>query len=120
MNGKKIELDKNITERFLSKLGSDNAFRKLFKKSPLEALESLGYELPIDCQTPPCFLVKKIAPKKEIIKAYNALRIQLTSQTSQTNPHCFEAGRVLESLERKKGISIVTHSSSVANQTLRI
>ncbi|MCI2244439.1 NHLP-related RiPP peptide [Xanthomonas sp. PPL568] len=101
MSAETIHLDPACIEKLLEKLSTDNAFRKLFKKSPLDALASIGCKPPEGCPVPPCLTVHKIAPKEEIIRALQELRAYLTSHASQTNPHCFEAGKILGTIGKK-------------------
>ncbi|KLD78533.1 putative modified peptide [Xanthomonas hyacinthi] len=101
MTAETIKLNQAVVEKLLEKLSTDNTFRKLFKNSPLDALISIGCKPPKGCPAPPCLIVHKIAPKKEIIRAAEELRAYLTSHASQTNPHCFEAGKILGSIGKK-------------------
>ena len=102
-------LDSKVADKLLDLLGSDNDFRRLFKKDPAAALAKAGHRGPPF--TPPgppptkppvnCATVKHIAPKAEIVAARQAIKEYLTSSTSLTNPHCFEAGKINASLRRK-------------------
>ena len=74
MAGKPAALPKNVVATLLDKLGSDDAFRTLFEKNPVQALRQVGAPDPEGCAG--CMTVKKLAPK-EAIKAASA---QLTAQ----------------------------------------
>lgn len=117
-------LDPKVADRLLDLLSTDNEFRRLFKKDPQAALVKAGWKPPTAAapgvakarKTPPftppgpptvvppvgrCMKVTNIAPKEEIAKAREALKSYLTSMSGFTDPHCFEAGKVVSTLRRK-------------------
>lgn len=79
-SGKTAPLDPKVAGKLLDKLGTDNEFRRLFKKDPKAALISVGYREPLEgvagSRQPrlhACCAVDRIAPKADIIKARGAL-----------------------------------------------
>lgn len=101
-------LDPKVADKLLDLLSSDNEFRRLFKKDPAAALLKVGHRgPPFPPPGPPrtrpprsCYHVDYIAPKREIAAAQKQLKAHLTSALAPTNPHCFEAGKVVSSLKR--------------------
>jgi putative modified peptide len=107
-------LDPKVADKLLDLLGTDNEFRRLFKKDAVAALAQVGYpaaqEL-VDRTRPPrppnapppfaCMRVEHIAPKAEIAAARDELRDYLTAAGNHTIVHCFEAGKVQTALRRK-------------------
>ena len=91
-SGKAAPLDPKVAGKLLDKLGTDNEFRRLFKKDPKAALIQAGYKLAkgdvaanaaIDhiCG---CIQVRNIAPKANIIKAREELSGMLTASLGQS------------------------------------
>ena len=76
-SGKAAPLDPKVAGKLLDKLGTDNEFRRLFKKDPRAALVKAGYKLPkgdaaaaaILQRLHGCLQVQNIAPKAAIMKA---------------------------------------------------
>ena len=104
---KSAPLDPKAADKLLDLLGTDNEFRRLFKKDPQAALAKVGHPEakaavaalrkgpPFTPPGPPavtppttasCCQVQRIAPKADIIKARTELRIMLTSSLAQTPP----------------------------------
>ena len=85
--GTAAPLDPKVVRKLLDKLGTDNEFRRLFKKDPKAALVASGYKVAKGDvagaaaleQAAGCLSVERIAPKSEIIKARNALETQLSA-----------------------------------------
>ena len=86
-SGKAAPLDPKVAGNLLDKLGTDNEFRRLFKKDPKAALIQAGYKLAKGdvaanvafdhiCG---CIQVQNIAPKASIIKARESLQAYLTA-----------------------------------------
>ncbi|MCC7633119.1 NHLP-related RiPP peptide [Stenotrophomonas rhizophila] len=80
----------------LRALGSDDAFRDLFKSDPRKALHEIGFELPVGATTPMCMMVGQLATKEEVRNAYDALYTHLTgaTRTAMTVVFTFEHGRI--------------------------
>ena len=95
---KTAPLDAKIADKLLDLLGTDNEFRRLFKKDPLSALTRVGYKAPKDqvagAETTPdapralhaCCRVQRIAPKADIIKARAEIKKMLVSGLALTTP----------------------------------
>ena len=90
--GKAAPLDPKVAGKLLDKLGTDNEFRRLFKKDPKTALVQAGYKLPkgdaeavaqLD-RIAGCMAVKSIAPKAEILKARQSLQEHFTAGLSMS------------------------------------
>lgn len=104
---KSAPLDPKVADKLLDLLSTDNEFRRLFKKDPQAALAKVGHPEvkaavaalrkgpPFTPPGPPamlppvagCFQVQRIAPKADIIKARNELKIMLTSGLAYIPPH---------------------------------
>ena len=93
-------LDAAAADRLLDLLSSDDEFRKLFTVDRRAAFAQVGYPDPAN-ETIQCNSVANIASKEEIAAAREELRKYLTSRIGMTNPHCFEAGKILDALRRK-------------------
>lgn len=70
-------LPKEIAATLLEKLGSDDAFRATFEKSPVQALRQIGAPDPEGCAG--CMTVKKLASKEAIKAARATLSAQITA-----------------------------------------
>ncbi len=85
--GKAAPLDPKVAGKLLDKLGTDNEFRRLFKKDPLAALTRVGYKpsTPVDGQksVEACMSVESIAPKADILKARDALLANMVAGLGQ-------------------------------------
>lgn len=92
--------DAQIARDLLARLGSDDVFRQLFKQSPQLALRQIGYPVS-DGEKLMCLSVERLASAEEIRSAHDALHQFLTSRIAPSNPHCFEAGKVQETLSRR-------------------
>jgi putative modified peptide len=95
-SGPKPPMDPKTAKRLLDLLGTDNSFRRQFKKSPGVALGSLGYEGAMSCKS-----VEAIAPKSELMASRDELHEHLTTKGAFTVPHCFEAGKVAKAVRLK-------------------
>jgi putative modified peptide len=92
-SGKTAPLDPKVAGKLLDKLGTDNEFRRLFKKDPKAALLQAGYKLPTgDAEAAArlehlcgCARVRNIAPKADIVKAREQLSGMLLAGLGQ-NP----------------------------------
>jgi putative modified peptide len=91
-SGKAAPLDPKVAGKLLDKLGTDNEFRRLFKKDPKAALIQAGYklakgdaagagELDRICG---CMGVQSIAPKADVLKARDTLHGLLTAGLGMT------------------------------------
>lgn len=84
--GKSAALDPKVAGKLLDKLGTDNDFRRLFKKDTRAALLQAGYKLPKGNTAASaeldricgCMKVENIAPKAHIIKARESLQAYFT------------------------------------------
>ncbi len=88
-SGKAAPLDAKVAGKLLDKLGTDNEFRRLFKKDPLSALTRVGYKAPEQAlaglkSVDACLRVDSIAPKADILKARDALLENLVAGLGQT------------------------------------
>lgn len=85
--GKPTPLDAKVADKLLDLLGTDNEFRRLFKKDPGAALVKAGYKLPKGDAAAADNLQKlhkqlkvdKIAPKANVQKARMEIKSSLTS-----------------------------------------
>jgi putative modified peptide len=85
--GKPAPLDAKVADKLLDLLGTDNEFRRLFKKDPGAALVKAGYKLPKGDAAAADNLQKlhkqlkvdKIAPKANVQKARMEIKSSLTS-----------------------------------------
>lgn len=97
-------LSAEVADRLLDLLSRDDGFRDLFAKDPIAALAQAGHppaQALVDggaysTTAFTCMVTATIAPKAEIEAARLEIRNVLTSTSSHTNPHCFEAGRIGE------------------------
>ena len=91
-SGKTAPLDPKVAGKLLDKLGTDNEFRRLFKKDPRAALLEAGYKLPKgDAEAAArlehlggCARVQNIAPKADIVKAREQLSGMLLAGLGQS------------------------------------
>ena len=85
--GKATPLDPKVADKLLDLLGTDNEFRRLFKKDPGAALLKAGYKVPKGDAAAADNLqklhqqlaVEKIAPKAAVQKARMEIKSSLTS-----------------------------------------
>ena len=90
-------LDPKVADKLLDLLGTDNEFRRLFKKDPQAALAKAGHpeaKAALSAQkkgaaapaltTASCCQIENIAPKAVITKARSELRLMLTSGLDQS------------------------------------
>ncbi|MET0581875.1 MAG: NHLP-related RiPP peptide [Pseudoxanthomonas sp.] len=91
-SGKAAPLDPKVAGKLLDKLGTDNEFRRLFKKDPKTALIQAGYKVPkgdaegaakLDriCD---CMRVTSIAPKTAIAASRDSLHALFTAGLGMT------------------------------------
>jgi len=112
-------LDPKVADKLLDLLGTDNAFRRLFKKDPQAALAQVGHPEakaavaarrkgppftppgppPVVPPTASCCQVARIAPKATILRAREELKAMLTSGLAQ-NPPQLDAGNTGRSLRK--------------------
>ena len=59
-------LDPKVADKLLDKLGTDNDFRRLFKKDPAAALVKVGHPKDAAALTGGCCQIDSIAPKAQI------------------------------------------------------
>lgn len=91
-SGKAAPLDPKVASKLLDKLGTDNEFRRLFKKDPKAALIQAGYKLPKGDAAAAaeldricgCMSVQSIAPKADVIKARDSLHSVFTAGLAMT------------------------------------
>lgn len=84
-SGAAAPLDPKVARKLLDKLGTDNEFRRLFKKDPKAALVASGYKVAKDDaagaaaleQLAGCLSVGRIAPKATVLQARATLESQL-------------------------------------------
>lgn len=84
-SGAAAPLDPKVARKLLDKLGTDNEFRRLFKKDPKAALVASGYKVAKGDavgaaaleQLAGCLSVARIAPKAAVLQARQALESQL-------------------------------------------
>lgn len=106
-------LSPQIADALLHLLGSDNEFRRLFKKDPTAALAKVGYAPAQQMlasrthQKPGApaqefFKVRRLAPKAEIIASRAILKDYFESPfTFKRCADCFEPGNVAPTLRRR-------------------
>lgn len=100
--GGHVPLDSKTADKLLDLLGSDNEFRRLFKKDAAAALAKVGYAPAKDLPAQDFGKVGRIAPKAEIMAARTQLKSYLESPfTFKRCNDCFEAGNVATTLRRK-------------------
>ena len=89
-SGKAAPLDPKVASKLLDKLGTDNEFRRLFKKDPRAALIQAGYKLPkgdavaaaeLD-KICACMAVQSIAPKATVLNSRESLHSLFTAGLS--------------------------------------
>ena len=97
-------MDLVVAERLLHLLGTDNSFRRLFRKDPLAALLEAGYKFAVSSKdnahrgaqflpTLSCLAVSKLASKKEIQRSSKKIISFLTSNTNHTVVFALESGK---------------------------
>lgn len=92
-------LDAAIADRLLDLLGSDDLFRERFRRDPLAALHSIGYESPAPARMTACGAaaapqpepfadckVHELAAKEVIQAARGEIRSMLLRGLAQTTP----------------------------------
>ena len=72
-------LDPKVADKLLDKLGTDNDFRRLFKKDPAAALVKVGHPKDAAALTGGCCQINSIAPKAEIQRSRDELKTMLTA-----------------------------------------
>jgi putative modified peptide len=77
-------LDPKVADKLLDKLGTDNDFRRLFKKDPAAALVKVGHPKEAASLTAGCCRIDSIAPKAEIAKSRETLQKMFTAGLSMT------------------------------------
>ena len=80
--GRTPALDAKVADKLLDKLGTDNDFRRLFKKDPAAALVKVGHPKDAAALTGGCCQVQSIAPKAEIQRSRDELKTMLTAGLS--------------------------------------
>lgn len=86
-SGKTAPLDPKVAGKLLDKLGTDNEFRRLFKKDPAAALVKAGHPKDTAASVAACCQVQRIAPKAQIVKAREELKTMFASGLSQGPLH---------------------------------
>lgn len=111
--GGHVPLDPKTADKLLDLLGSDNEFRRLFKKDATAALAKVGYapakqmlatrgQQGEGAPEPELMKIGRIAPKAEIEAARTQLKGYLESPfTFNRCDDCFEAGNTAATLRRK-------------------
>jgi putative modified peptide len=84
--GRTPALDPKVADKLLDKLGTDNDFRRLFKKDPAAALVKVGHPKDAALATAGCCRIQSIAPKAQIVKAREELKTMLTAGLSMHPP----------------------------------
>ena len=79
-------LDPKVADKLLDKLGTDNDFRRLFKKDPAAALVKVGHPKDAAALTGKCCQVQSIAPKAQILKSRDELKTMLTASLGMMPP----------------------------------
>lgn len=90
--GTAAPLDPKVARKLLDKLGTDNEFRRLFKKDPKAALVASGYKVAKGdaageaalAQVAGCLSVQRIAPKEAVLQAREVLESQLLAGMGMT------------------------------------
>ncbi|GAA5002794.1 putative modified peptide [Pseudoluteimonas lycopersici] len=77
-------LDPKVADKLLDKLGTDNDFRRLFKKDPAAALVKAGHSKDAAALVGGCCQIDGIAPKAQIQKSRDELKTMLTAGLSMT------------------------------------
>ena len=97
-----MPLDSKTADKLLDLLGSDNEFRRLFKKDAAAALAKVGYAPAKGTLAQDFVKIGRIAPKSEITAARTQLKSYLESPfTFAKCDNCFESGKVASTLRRK-------------------
>lgn len=90
--GSAVPLDPKVARKLLDRLGTDNEFRRLFKKDPKAALVASGYKVAKGDtvaaaaleRVAGCMAVSRIAPKAAVLQARDALETQLLAGLPMT------------------------------------
>ncbi|MBO9715241.1 MAG: NHLP-related RiPP peptide [Pseudoxanthomonas sp.] len=90
--GAAVPLDPKVARKLLDKLGTDNEFRRLFKKDPKSALIAAGYKVAKGDtagaaaleQASRCLSVTSIAPKAAMARSREALESMLVAGVGMT------------------------------------
>ncbi|MBW8807376.1 NHLP-related RiPP peptide [Lysobacter capsici] len=98
--GEHKPFDPAVADKLLELLSTDNDFRDLFAKDPEAAVRKAGHDIP-EGAAMACMSTVQVAPKEEIAQARALIKAFLTSAAAYNNPHCFEAGRIVSTLESK-------------------
>lgn len=75
--GKSASLDAKVVDKLLDLLGTDNEFRRLFKKDPKAALQKVGFKAATPAEfeaVASCCQIARIAPKADVIRTRGQLR----------------------------------------------
>ena len=92
-----FKLSDATVDALLDKLGSDDAFRKLFQANPRRALADVGHASAADDSVESgawaCMDVQQLASKEAIQASRAALREQLLSAKATYNPVTLEVGK---------------------------
>ena len=83
--GPAVRLEPKVVRKLLDRLGTDNEYRRLFKKDPAAALAASGHKVAKGdaaaaaalAQVAGCLSVQNIAPKATIVRSREALEAQL-------------------------------------------
>jgi putative modified peptide len=97
-------LEAHVAHRLLDLLGSDDAFRRLFRKDPKAALAAVGHDASIELDASPawaCMRVERLASKAQIAAAREALLAALTGGLGYL-PIQLDAGRAATARRRKE------------------
>lgn len=98
--GEHKPFDPAVADKLLELLSTDNDFRELFEKDPVAAVRKAGHDIP-EGTAMACMATVQVAPKEEIAEARVMIKDFLTSAAAYNNPHCFEAGKIVSTLEKK-------------------
>jgi putative modified peptide len=80
--GRAPALDPKVADKLLDKLGTDNEFRRLFKKDPAAALVKVGHPKDAAVHTGGCCRIDSLAPKAQIVKSRDELKSMFTAGLS--------------------------------------
>ncbi len=75
--GKTASLDAKVVDKLLDLLGTDNEFRRQFKKDPKSALQKVGFKAGTPeelAAVASCCQIARIAPKADVVRARTQLR----------------------------------------------
>ena len=75
-------LDPKVADKLLDKLGTDNDFRRLFKKDPAAALVQVGHPKDAAALTGGCCQIDSIASKAQVQKSRDELKSMFTAGLS--------------------------------------